>query len=356
MRICLVTHRYPPQSGGVETHVEAVATRFVDRGHEVTVVTADAGGDGARRERRDGVRVRRVRALAPGDNLYLAPGVVAAVRRCRRSWDPDVVHVHNYHAVPFALGGLTAAHEGVPVVATPHYHGGSDDPIRDRLLALYRPLGAATLRRAAAVTPVSEWARRRVAADFGVDGTVVPNGVVRERFRSATPAATDRPYLLSVGRLESYKGVQHAVAALSSLPGYDLRVAGTGPYRAALAERAETAGVADRVEFLGYVADERLPGLYAGAAATVALSTHEAYGLTVAESLAAGTPAVVRTAAALADWTDHDGVVGVSSVDGPTVADAVRTAVDGPAPDPTAVPTWETVATRLLAVYRDHRD
>lgn len=356
MRICLVTHRYPPQSGGVETHVEAVATRFVDRGHDVTVVAADAGGDGARRERRDGVRVRRVRAFAPGDNLYVAPGVVGAVRRCCRSWSPDVVHVHNYHAVPFALGGLTAAHEGVPVVATPHYHGGSDDALRDRLLAVYRPLGAATLRRAAAVLPVGDWERQQLAADFGVDGTVVPNGVVRERFQSATPVSTDRPYLLSVGRLEAYKGVQHAVAALAALPGYELRVAGTGPYRESLAERARAAGVADRVEFLGYVDDERLPGLYAGAAATVALSTHEAYGLTVAESLAAGTAAVVRTAAALSDWTSDDGVVGVSEVDPSTVAEAVRAAVDGPAPDPTAVPTWAETTDRLLAVYRDSRE
>jgi len=43
MRICYVTSRSRPHTGGVETHVTELATRFADRGHEVTVVAADRG-------------------------------------------------------------------------------------------------------------------------------------------------------------------------------------------------------------------------------------------------------------------------------------------------------------------------
>ncbi|MEZ3117093.1 glycosyltransferase family 4 protein [Halobaculum sp. MBLA0147] len=389
MHVCYVTHRYPPQTGGVETHVHQLATRLVERGHDVTVLAADAGGAGASRERRDGVRVRRVRALAPDGAIYVAPGVVTTVWRALRGAVapsvPDVVHVHNYHAVPFALGGLTTAavravralrasgDEPAPrLVATPHYHGESDDGLRDRLLSVYRPLGAGVLRAADTVVAVSDWERRQLAADFGVSPTVIPNGIERERFRDHREGAddeergddgergddeeraddADRPYLLTVGRLAAYKGVQHVIDALAELPAFDLRVAGSGPYESALRERAAAAGVSDRVRFLGYVPDERLPGLYAGAAVFCSPSSHEAYGLTVAEALASGTPAVVADRAALTDWTDERGVVGLAETSPAAVAEAVERAVDGPRPDPDAVPTWTGVVDRLLDVYR----
>lgn len=349
MNVCYVTHRYPPQSGGVETHVFELATRMVERGHDVTVVSADADGDGHRRERRDGVRVRRVRAIAPGDAIHFAPSVVPAVRR--EVADADVVHVHNYHSLPFALGGLTASLSDARVVATPHYHAGSGDTLRDRLLALYRPFGAATIRRADAVLAVSDWERRQLADDFDTEATVVPNGVYRDRFRDADPHRHSRPYLLSVGRLEPYKGVQHLIDALTDLPEYDLLVAGSGSFREKLEARATDAGVAERVAFLGYVESERLPSLYAGAAAHVTLSTHEAYGMTVAESIAAGTPAVVRESGALVDWLDERGVVGVDTVEPAAVADAVASAVGGSVPDPASVPTWDTVVERVAQHY-----
>lgn len=350
MNVCYVTHRYPPQSGGVETHVSELATRMVERGHDVTVVSADAGGDGHRRERRDGVQVRRVRAIAPGDAIHFAPGVVPAVRRELDA--ADVVHVHNYHSMSFAFGGLTASFSDARVVATPHYHAGSGNALRDRLLALYRPFGAATISRADAVLAVSDWERRQLATDFGAEATVVPNGVYRDRFRDADPHRHSRPYLLSVGRLEPYKGVQHLVDALAELPEYDLLIAGSGSSREELEARAADAGVAERVSFLGYVDSERLPSLYTGAAAHVTLSTHEAYGMTVAESIAAGTPVVVRESGALVDWTDERGVVGVETIEPAAVAEAVASTVDGSVPDPTAVPTWEAVVDRITQTYR----
>ncbi|MFB6137282.1 MAG: glycosyltransferase family 4 protein [Halobacteriaceae archaeon] len=354
MRVCLVTSRYPPHAGGVETHVAALATRLADRGHDVTVRTGDrelVGTDAvaelgtAPRERRHGVDVRRHRSLAPGGAFHVAPGIAPALRRS----DPDVVHAHNYHSLPLLFAALGRA-PGVPLVATPHYHGGSADALRDRLLTAYEPLGGWALRRADAAVAVSGWERDVLARDLGVDATVVPNGVEVERFAGADPARRDRPYLLAVGRLEGYKHVQDAVRALVELPEFDLLVAGTGPAREDLAAAAHSAGVADRVEFLGFVAEERLPGLYAGAAAHVQLSAFEAYGVTVAEALAAGTPCVVSTEAALADWAERDDCVGVADRSPAAVAAAVRDAVTRDAPaEP--LPTWEGVVDEVLAVY-----
>lgn len=345
MKVLQVTPRYPPHTGGVERHVRAVTERLVDRGHEVEVLTADGGG--GLPDEVGGVTVTRCRGVAPGGAYHFAPGVARAVSRRA----PDVVHAHNFHSFPLALAALGAG--DARFVATPHYHGASANRVRDALLRAYRPVGGRALARADQVVAVSDWERRRLAADFGVSASVVPNGIDVERFSGASPEERARPYLLTVGRLEAYKGVQHVVRALPAVGrGYDLVVAGSGPYRDALEREARRMGVADRVTFLGYVDGDRLPGLYAGAAAYVTLSAFEAFGLTVGEALAAGTPAVVHERRALADWTDREDCVGVGDRDPATVAGAVETAVGLSAPSE-PVPTWDDAVDGLEALFRD---
>lgn len=150
MRVLQVTPRYPPQSGGVETHVAELSERLVDRGHDLTVVTADAGLDGDRRENRHGVTVRRYRSVAPGDTIHLCPQVALAVRRA----EVDVVHAHNYHSLPALFAALGSGDRRLFV--TPHYHGDSPDAVRSVLLAAYRPTGRWVLQRADEVIAVSE--------------------------------------------------------------------------------------------------------------------------------------------------------------------------------------------------------
>ncbi|NHN58915.1 MULTISPECIES: glycosyltransferase family 4 protein [Halorussus] len=355
MNILQVAPRYPPHTGGVETHVAEISRRLVARGHDVTVFTADAADGLPRRETRDGVRVRRFPGFAPGGAFHVAPGIAPAVRRT----DPDVVHAHNYHSLPafFAALGVTETFgfrrgaDDVRFVVTPHYHGGSASDLRDRLLSLYRPLGGWALRRADDLVAVSEWEREQLRADFGVDATVIPNGLDVERFADAMPEERERPYLLCVGRLEAYKGVQHAIRALPELPEYDLVVAGSGDYRSELERVAREVGVSERVEFLGYVDDERLPGLYAGAAAYLLLSEFEAYGMTVAEALASGTPCVVRTGSALDDWTSTSGVIDIHEVDAMTVAEAVIK-VRNTDTDDTQIAEWPAIIDKLERRYK----
>ncbi|RDZ55445.1 glycosyltransferase family 1 protein [Haloferax sp. Atlit-4N] len=345
MNVLYVTTRYPPHTGGVEAHVAELATRLAAVGHDVTVLTADAEGLTRSAEYRDGVRVIRHPGVAPGGAFHVAPEILATVRRLARG--ADLVHAHNYHSLPLLFAALGTGAE-TPFVATPHYHGGSASDLRDKLLSVYRVPGGWALRRADARIAVSDWERRQLEADFGVEATVIPNGLDVSRFAEASPDPewADRDYLLSVGRLAEYKGVQHVIRALPGLD-YDLVVAGSGDYGSELKRLAREVGVEDRVHFLGFVDDEDLPGLYAGAAAFVTMSEFEAYGMTVAEALAAGTPCVVRNAGALVDWADRDDCVGV---DPAALVSGIERAVDLDAPaEP--LPTWESVVERTTAVY-----
>lgn len=358
MRIVQVTPRYPPRVGGVEAHVEALATELAARGHSVTVVSTDRRHGERSREFADGVEIHRLWSLAPDEALHLAPGVVPVVRSLAEQ--ADVVHVHNYHSLPLSLAAF--ATEKTPLVATPHYHGTGSTSVTDRLLRLYRPVGRRALARADARICVSEWERDRLREDFGLDATVIPNGLDTARFDAVRASGAsnstdrDRPYLLSVGRLATYKGIDHLIRSLPELPEFDLVIAGDGEERRSLEQLARDVGVDDRVEFLGFVDADDLPGLYANAAATVTLSTVEAYGLTVAESLASGTPCVVRSAGALTEWASRDDCVAVPgrAVTPESVAGAVRRAVDRSAPGE-PLPDWSDVTDRVLDVYESVR-
>ncbi|WP_440005424.1 glycosyltransferase family 4 protein [Halomicrococcus sp. SG-WS-1] len=344
MKIVQIAPRYPPQTGGVETHVSEISERLVERRHDVAVLTADAGDDVPRWEKRNGVVVRRHRALAPGGAFHVAPGIAWSVRRM----DADVVHAHNYHSLPMLFAALGTSS---PLVVTPHYHGGSANDLRDHLLSLYRPFGGFALHRAKRLVAVSDWERNKLKEEFGRDAVVIPNGIDIGQFESAEPEKRDRPYLLCVGRLEEYKGVQHVIRALPRLPEYDLLIAGSGPYRSTLEQIAQREGVTDRVQFLGYVSDNRLPQLYAGATVYLSLSEFEAYGLTVAEALATRTPCVVRAVGALVDWVGNTGVVGIDTPRPEAVSQAVKDAREHE-PTNDSVFDWDTVVERLEKIYQ----
>jgi glycosyltransferase involved in cell wall biosynthesis len=341
MKIVQVVPRYPPRTGGVETHVKEVSERLVEGYHDVTVLTADDGRDVTTKENRNGVEVIRHAGFAPSDALHVAPGILRTLRR----YDADVVHTHNYHSLPVLFAAIGAG--DARFVVTPHYHSGSASSFRNRLLSLYCPVGRWALRRADDVVAVSDWEREQLRDDFGIDTTVIPNGIDVERFRGAEPREEEQPYLLTVGRLREYKGIQHVIRALPDLPEYDLLVAGSGPYRKELEQIAIQQGVEDRVRFLGYVDDDDLPSLYAGADAYVTMSNFESFGITVGEALAAGTPVVVRDGGALSEWAKRDDC-SIAPPHG--LEDTVRDIV-GKEPSQETLPRWSDLVDSLLDCY-----
>jgi glycosyltransferase involved in cell wall biosynthesis len=101
------------------------------------------------------------------------------------------------------------------------------------------------------------------------------------------------------------------------------------------------------VDFRGFVPDYKIPGLYAGAAAFVTMSEFEAYGITVAESLAAGTPCVVRPTGGLIDWAERDDCV---AVDPKNLVEGVHKAVGRLAPAD-RIQSWTDAVESVAAVY-----
>jgi len=138
--------------------------------------------------------------------------------------------------------------------------------------------------------------------DAGPDAVDLEGTAGRARAADGLAAGS---YALVVARLSPEKGVDVAIDACR-MAGMPLVVAGDGPERAALAERAGDGAV----RFLGHVEDRELAELRAGAAIALAPSrSAETFGLAVAEAMAAGLPVAASRVGALPELVDPDALV-----------------------------------------------
>jgi glycosyltransferase involved in cell wall biosynthesis len=123
--------------------------------------------------------------------------------------------------------------------------------------------------------------------------------------------AEKQPYVLFLGRLSPEKGIETLLDAWSGLEGITLKIAGGGELEQLVQEQA-TGRLRRKIEFLGYVKGERKTRLLREALATVLPSTwYENCPISVLESLAAGTPALVSSLGGLPDLVrhGHDGLI-----------------------------------------------
>ena len=104
----------------------------------------------------------------------------------------------------------------------------------------------------------------------------------------------DAVYLVTVGRLVRRKNLGSLLTALHrlGLPDVRLLVIGEGPERANLEAQARELGIAERVQFRGFVAEETKYQLLAAADLFVLPSLHEAFGLVYLEAMHCGLPVV----------------------------------------------------------------
>ncbi len=105
--------------------------------------------------------------------------------------------------------------------------------------------------------------------------------------------AEDKGCILSVGRLDRLKRVDFLVRSLRFMDRrIKCRIAGTGPELENLKKLARASGVADRVEFLGFVPDDDLPELYAHATAVYFAPWDEDYGYVTLEAFLSQKPVI----------------------------------------------------------------
>ena len=110
-------------------------------------------------------------------------------------------------------------------------------------------------------------------------------------------------YFFYIGRHHPYKNLERLIDAFAQIDDRDVELWIAGPpdrrYTPQLESQAQELDVGNRVKFLGYVDEEKLPVLLNQAIALVMPSLWEGFGLPVLEAMACGTPVVTSNLASL---------------------------------------------------------
>jgi len=293
LRVGLIVPRFAPFRGGVETYTAHAAAALAAKGADVTVVTqVPRTAALPPREVHDGYVVER-HHLPFGDSFDVPSP--AAARTAWRSGPFDVLWLHNYHT---PLAWLAAERARVPVVLTPHYHGVGSTRMREILHRPYRLAGRrlmAASRRVVVCTD-ADLVLRDFPREVGPDKITVVPPAVADPVRGRQPFPGEAPVVLTVARHEPYKRTDLLVRAVAELRtrGVPARlvVVGGGSALGGLKELASRLRADDVVTFTGQVDEETLGRWWASASLYATASLQEAFGIGLAEALAAGLPAV----------------------------------------------------------------
>lgn len=223
----------------------------------------------------------------------------AALARCIRRLQPDVVHTHGGVWYKASLAARTAR---IPAVV----HTEHGMPEGDRFGRLLRRMAA---RRTDVVVAVSESLGVFLVERLGVrvdSVQVIRNGVDLVRFQPRAPDGTlrrelgiagNQPIIGSIGRLEPIKGYDNVIRAFARVrcapqDGEPVLVlAGEGSMRTDLEALAESLGVSRRVFLLGWRDDPE--NLYAHFCCFVMGSWSEGTSVGLLEAMASGLAPVV---------------------------------------------------------------
>ena len=341
MRILKVTQSYAPffEFGGPPVKVRALAERLAQRGHEVTVLTADWGLEKRFWEWAGWASDRGLKELAdikaemsPFGRRWRNNGVTAEYlgnwwHHRALSWNPalgrylrarlkdfDVVHIFGLYDFLGPRVAKECRERKIPYIVEPI---GMYLPIVRNIWLkkmYHRIWGTEMLEGAEAIVATAERERAELLAG-GVAGQKIVlrrNGVeapwrLPERgvFRKKLGVAAEAKVVLFLGRLAEKKSPELLLLAFAGLEDprcktgtcSNLHLVFVGPdesgMKARLERMARDAGVAGRVHFCGALDGEAKWSAYRDADVFVLPSQNENFGNAAAEALAAGTPVIV---------------------------------------------------------------
>lgn len=257
----------------------------------------------------DGARARGLNVHPIQDQRGISGELVGRVVALMQKLDIDILHTSEFRANVMAL--MCRRQRAATLVSTAH--GWIANDLKGRI---FRFADKVVLPRFDAVVMVSHATRNLIPRWWLPDRRthVLSNALVlgvygREIIetprikRDISAGAT----LLNVGRLSPEKGqdlLLRAVAALSPrYPQLKLKFAGIGPLETSLRELAASLGIADRVEFLGYI--QHMPPLYADVDLVVQSSFTEGMPNVILEAAYLRVPILATAVGGTAEVVEH---------------------------------------------------
>lgn len=299
MKILIATPIYPPVIGGPATYTKELETRLGKDHHVVVVAYSNTPSS------------EHARTVSPNLPLPIRLWKFGKVL-WRESKNVDVIYVQNAMAA-----GLPAAVVGIlrkkPVVlkfvgdeawerASQHkktekrlevFLARPDAGLRYRMMMCIERF---VLQNVTLITTPSEYLGHVISSIY-----TVPKERIRTNFNATDTAhitaRTRIPFQIAVvARLVPWKGISEILEAVALIqqkfPKVTLKIAGDGPERELLEQKASSLGITERITFLGSIPKSEVTELLATSSVFVLNSTYEGLPHVVLESFNAKTPVV----------------------------------------------------------------
>ena len=306
MKIVVHCVYFPPEVGGLESHVHYLCRGLAARGHEVAVVTSLSQPGLARREVVDGIRVYRTPLPARNALGWFAHAAGSTGRTRALVAGADIVHAQAFPSLfPCALA---LAGSSTPLVCTLHTShflrlaaNRAVAPALGKLVELSDHNFAASKE----IADVGEGLSPSIAVEVLVNG--VDTGVFAP-VEGSLPRRDGRRQLIVPRRLFPKNGVEYFVRAMPMIAegaDVDAVVIGDGPERSRLEALAAELGVAGRIDFLGARPHGDMPGLICSGELAVFPSLVEATSVAALECMACGVPVAASAVGGLPEIVDE---------------------------------------------------
>ena len=249
--------------------------------------------------------------LFPNQQIQIMPGRVYAQLWKKFHFPPmdwllgkfDVYHFPNFCLPPMTKkkGKYIITVHDLAFIRYP-------DSIEPKNLSFLQKELPRSLKLADKIITVSDFTKKELVelCEVSEDKVVVVNEGVNDRFKKTNEKTIDLPesYILAVGTLEPRKNLEGLIKAFhnANLKNHKLVIAGgKGWFYDGIFRLVERLDLLEKVIFMGYVSDDKMPELYARAELFVFPSFYEGFGLPPLEAMACGTPVVSTRFEALGD-------------------------------------------------------
>jgi len=368
LRICLLSYRSNPHSGGQGVYINNLSRALKDLGHHVEVISGPPGPN-----LDDDIQLFKI----PGLDLY-NPDDLFRIPSLKELSDP--INLIEWLGVstmgfpePFTFGlrvyrfltskfhkydivhdnqslsyGIRTISNFIPTIATIHH------PITvDKALAIkdapsvwqkvkemrwYSFIGMQkrVAKSLSHIITVSKSARDDIIKDFKIPSQrfrIIPNGVNTKLFYPVPEIRREKNRIIVTNSADTpLKGLHYllrAVFEISKTRTIRLIVVGTPKKNGGIENLVRNLGIGKLVTFTGRIDNKEYIKQYAKAAVAVVPSVYEGFGLPAGEAMACGLPIISTTGGALPEVVGDAGIL-VPPADHHALVKAIKELLDNP--------------------------
>ena len=401
LKICLLSYRSKPHSGGQGVYVKCLSRALKDLGHDVAVISGPPDpllDDDIPLvhlpcldlyDPENPFRIPTLKELSQPINLiewlgvstmgFPEPftfGLRAYLFLRKRFGRYDIIHDNQSLSY-----GIWAINKFIPTVATIHHPVTVDRKIdidastmpweKMKYLRWYSFIGMQkrVSRALSHIITVSESARNDISRDYGIphrNFRVVFNGINTDRFYPIPEIESDPHHIMVTNSADTpLKGLQYllrAVYEISRKREIMLTVVGTPKADGVIERLVKTLDIGNIVNFTGWITDSEFVRLYARAALAVVPSVYEGFGFPAAEAMACCVPVISTTGGALPEVVGDAGIL-IPPADTAALVTSITGLLDHPDRAKALGEagyqrvldhfTWEKAARRTVETYRE---